>query len=614
MREHFVFLSGCGWSDCGGAQRPPALARCLLEEGHEVSFYGGPRLGSLMPMDKHRPRLLASEAELMALTGEEPGWVIICLPTYWRLAEAFRLCGWRVCYDLLDDWSGFVAHGDLPQNVLTDEATLFAQADRVICSAPALLQRAAAWGRDDTMLVPNGGPEAPLSNIGGGPTAVYSGYLFGSWFDWQLLGELEDAGVETEVIGGYQNVPEWEHIKFLGELPWPEALVRMTTAQVGIIPFQHDAICESADPIKAYDYWACGLWTVATPTLTALRGRPYTLFGERGTFVRTVRDAVEAQQAQRPSGDFVLENSWSRRVGLLVEALRKPATMRLRPVAALPEPTTPEASCRLRLTWQAPVRCNREQPCSYCNNATERAAKPQDMPGTAEAWFRVFARLADAGHGPLYLSVCYGEPLSDSMVMEVVARLARFTKIDLVSNLLAAPAALRGIPRNGNVAICASWHPEAWPDLATFLERRAQVEGTGIQVPTVQVVAWPPFLDKIDDWGKQCADAGAAFGVLPFWGTYEGKAYPDAYESGTERWQADPRTGGSGDRWFGKACRTGKDYIFVGYDGEVYRCVMPSPRMGNLLRGDVELATEATACPAERCPCPDLWKYREVGL
>lgn len=33
-----AILSGCRYTDCGGAQRPPALARSFIEFGHEVEY------------------------------------------------------------------------------------------------------------------------------------------------------------------------------------------------------------------------------------------------------------------------------------------------------------------------------------------------------------------------------------------------------------------------------------------------------------------------------------------------------------------------------------------------------------------------------------------------
>jgi hypothetical protein len=463
----------------------------------------------------------------------------------------------------------------------------------------------------------------------GDPAAVYCGYLQGSWFDWQPLMQLGEAGIATTVVGNIITDPEIAHVRFVGEKPYPEAMRYVAAADVGLIPFKHLEICRAVDPIKAYDYWAAGLWTVATPQMEALRGRPFVLFAKPEDFPAAVQEAAERRETEAPDAAFVAANSWAERAKALSavlwpeaaaddEALREreaeSARERSRRHGLPPEAAgaVAESDCALRCTWQAPIRCNMSPPCPYCNNAAERARKPQDMPGTAKEWLAGFEGLSAQVGGPLYLSVCYGEPLADPKVVEVAARLAERHKLDLVTNLLAPVSTLGPFPRNGNVALCVSYHPHAWESPEAFLRKLREVERSGLRCGTVQVVAWPPYLPQLEEWASLFAGEGFAFGVLPFWGEWEGRAYPDAYPGGTERWQAAPATGRCGDRWQGKPCWAGARYVYIGHTGETWRCVMPSPGLGNLLAGEVRLATEPEPCPSERCPCPDLWQWQCV--
>ena len=598
MTDRLLLLSGCRWNDTGGAQRPPQLARALARLGHEVAYWPG----DARVKDTGGVTLLIEKHNIPEWAGAgKRGWVLLHYPTLWPLASDLVHDGWRLCYDCLDDWAAFVDQGFLRAQDVRHEREVWQKAERVCCTTQALVDLAAQEGRGDAVLIPNAGPEAPIPRQDPTATAIFSGYLFGPWLDWSALDALERAGVDVEIIGKHGNPPGFRHLRFVGEKPWTAALERMAGAQVGIIPFKGPGVCTAVDPVKWYDYAAAGLWTVATPVMRELEGRPWTILAEPQDFPDAVREAAARQKTDRPTAEHVRANSWGRRAERLLGLLHSPQVMVVAPrEVPIPLASMPEEKCKLRVTWQAPIRCNMHPPCPYCNNHGTRATLPQDMPGTAEEWFRGFARLADFGPGPLYLSVCFGEPLADPLVLEVVARLARFTRIDLVTNLVAPMRVLNGIPRNGNVALCTSFHPHAWPSLEAFIEKRRAVERSGLRCGVAQVVDWPPYRNRIPEWGRQCAEAGIAFGVTPFWGEFEGRQYPDAPQPS--------------ERWKGKLCRAGKDYCYVTYTGEVRACVMPSRRLGNLLTGEgVALLKIPAPCESETCSCPDLWRLQEGG-
>jgi len=270
----------------------------------------------------------------------------------------------------------------------------------------------------------------------------------------------------------------------------------------------------------------------------------------------------------------------------------------------------PEAECRLRITWEAPATCDMKPPCPYCNNQFGRQGKP-GLSAPRGWWINAFGTLARR-HGPLYLSACYGEPLSDPECIEVLAWVARENRVDISSNILAPVSALAALPRNGNVAIATSYHPAAWGPppappvnggegdarIAAFMAKRVEIERAGIRCGIASIVAWPPHLPLIEEFRTRCEAAGVQAEVLPFWGTHEGREYPPA----AERVKAAP----------GGMCRTGRDYAFVGWNGVARRCYMPEARaLGNVLRGEVRLLDEPTPCEASVCPCPDMWRYRE---
>jgi len=335
--------------------------------------------------------------------------------------------------------------------------------------------------------------------------------------------------------------------------------------------------------------------------------------------------------------EVIAASGWDRRAVEMAEVLERAVAMA--PSPALPvngegvgaaarrrlPAGLPEAECRLRVTWEAPASCDMRPPCAYCNNQFGRKGKP-GLSAPRGWWIRAFVTLAQR-HGPLYLSACYGEPLSDRECIEVLAWVARENKVDISSNILAPVSALGPLPRSGNVAIATSYHPHAWGPpvnvgegdarIAAFLAKRDEIERTGIRCGIASIVAWPPHLPLIEEFRARCEAVGVQAEVLPFWGTHEGREYPGAYSA--EQWAVvgaglvphpSPLPGGEGT-WAG-LCRTGRDYLFVAWNGVARRCYMPEAQaLGNVLRGAVRLLDEATACCSPVCPCPDMWRYRE---
>ena len=195
-----LFASGCGWSDCGAGQRPPQLAKALAARGYDVFYYSN--------MDAYAKR---SDGVHILCRDEWPGWLdqaqrhpgiaIVALATYFPTVVPLVDAGWRLVYDLIDDWQAFVDCGELPGYVLGHEPELLARAELVTCSAPALMERAHALGATRTALIPNGGPrsflsvpEKPPADMGtDGIRAVYVCCMIGKWFDWEPIKELAAA-------------------------------------------------------------------------------------------------------------------------------------------------------------------------------------------------------------------------------------------------------------------------------------------------------------------------------------------------------------------------------------------------------------------------------------
>ena len=593
-----AILSGCRYTDCGGAQRPPALARSFIEFGHEVDYHC--RMEPRRSVYADRVHIVESDALADA------DLCICCLPEYAPLADRLRQDGAVVIYDLLDDWDGFVARGDLQPHQLAMEAELVRIASLVTCSAPSLVARAARLGALHTLLVPNAGPDWAFPVLTQKYDWVYSGYLYGSWLNWHVLNLLDETGLSGLLIGRYDNLPDWKNTEARGELSHSDALSAMSSAKVGVIPFQGE-LCRSVDPIKYYDYLAAGLWTVTTPDVEPLAGRPYVRMASPERFVEAVIESInDYDRYISPSVMDLQGERWRDRAGTILEAART-----LRPTDEPPIPVPAKKpkrehwngirlaneDCRLRVTWMAPASCNMEPPCPYCSNIDTRIHQPP-LGADPQALLDGFRWLSEIA-GPLYLSVCYGEPMSNQSTIEIAAELAKYNRVDIVSNLIAPLDVWEQLACRPNVAVAASYHPHHWT-VTEFLRHRRRIGALGIRMGIVNVVAYPPDdTEQSDSIVQDIRNRGIEVWRLPYGGPYHGVTYPlpsaDASDTAFDLSKI--------------RCRTGMDYIAVDTAGTAYRCYTMGEPIGSILDKSVQLATDAHPCTQQVCSCDDMHQF-----
>ena len=308
-----IVLSGCAFGCSGGGQRPPQLALAAARAGDDVAYYSGAVADADATVEGVAIHHGWDAVVSWALAGE-PGWVFCCLAKYWPQAQELLGQGWRLSYDMLDDWDAFERHGDLTGAGLTYERELLDAAQVVTASAPVLVDRCARLGRPDAHLVLQGGPTQPLPRTAphdGTPFAVFVGSLWGSWIDWDCLRLLgESRKLRTTIIGGGNPNAQVPGATMLGEMPREQAHGLLSLSDVGIIPFRHRDICRAVDPVKVWEYAAAGLWTVATPEMEALADRDYVVLAQPHEFVEACRWAAAYRRIDPPSEEFVRANSW----------------------------------------------------------------------------------------------------------------------------------------------------------------------------------------------------------------------------------------------------------------------------------------------------------------
>ena len=163
----------------------------------------------------------------------------------------------------------------------------------------------------------------PHRAAGAAPVLGYIGCI-SRWFDWSVVIDLAERVPEAriELVGPCHEAPGRTlppNVVLRPACPHVEAVERLRTFTVGLIPFKRSQLTEGVDPIKYYEYRGMGL-----PVLTTRFGEMATRTAEDGVhFVDAPDGLAAALAASAVAGDvdarivrimeFRAQHSWARR-------------------------------------------------------------------------------------------------------------------------------------------------------------------------------------------------------------------------------------------------------------------------------------------------------------
>jgi hypothetical protein len=318
--------------DIGGGSRAAQIAFELLRTGFHVTYVAmypsgeGVDLG-LRYMHPMLEQFSIEAFDLDDIDGRaDAGIVILEAPAQPFLVPTRMLKqrGWRIVYDIIDDWTDFALGGYwyFPDV----EAEIVFLADTVVASAPDLVRHGVKLGAE-TSLIPNAvnsplfGPvagEAP-SDLPSGHIIGYMGSLYGDWFDWDALRGVADAFPDSHIVvigDDHYKRPMPSNVIYLGLKPQSDLPAYVQRFDVGIVPFEVSEATHAVSPLKVYEYLASGA-PVAAPPLRALEGLD-------GVYVDVdlVAAVTRAMDAPKPDRELALEqHSWHERVVQLMQSV-----------------------------------------------------------------------------------------------------------------------------------------------------------------------------------------------------------------------------------------------------------------------------------------------------
>lgn len=327
-RSPVVILAAVPIHDIGGGSRSTQLAVEMVRQGYHVtlvSLYEAQESVDLglrfIHPNLEQARVERFDPELLSSRAGSAGLVLVEAPAAPLVshARALRTAGWDLVYDVIDDWSDPALGGEWHRPEL--EREVIASADRVVASAPDLVRRVEARGRE-AFLVPNGvnvgifGCDLPPrpADLPDAETIIgYHGSLYGGWFDWESLRRVAVANPQAAVvlIGDDKTARPVmpSNVRFLGLRPQTDLPGYVQRFDVGIVPFIVNDATHAVSPLKAYEYLASGV-PVAAPPLRALEG----MDGVHADhdLVAAVDSALAGERPDRARA--LKEHSWEERV------------------------------------------------------------------------------------------------------------------------------------------------------------------------------------------------------------------------------------------------------------------------------------------------------------
>ena len=248
-----------------------------------------------------------------------------------------RLSCYRLA-DRLDQFSG------IPGSVGELQKDLVKRVDFVIATSRSLWEWARAEREEGVYYLPNGvnknffytggGKPADFPDDGR-PVAVYAGTI-DTRFDLDTLRYAVEEEKELyfllvgpvtleTLLPQLRELEAKDNFSWIGPRDYNALPAYMQHSSVGIIPFYLNELTEAVNPIKYYEYLACGLPVVA-PLMRELAemGGPINFYSDREEFRQTLHKALEKKRSERESyTGFAAEHTWEKRFKEVTGILKK---------------------------------------------------------------------------------------------------------------------------------------------------------------------------------------------------------------------------------------------------------------------------------------------------
>jgi teichuronic acid biosynthesis glycosyltransferase TuaH len=248
-----------------------------------------------------------------------------------------------VVYDITDDWT-LTSSPDWEKRLIAQQDRRLCQkADLVVVCSESLRETRQPWSKR-LLLLPNGvdvehylaapTPGADSSSAAStcGPVFGYTGTLHDDRVDCNLVLALARAFPQGRVrlVGPDFLSPASRallvgqpNVELVGPVPYAEIVSAMRPFNVCIVPHHESAFTQSLNPIKLWEYLACGKPIVST-NVAGFRDYPHLVevASQAPEFIEACRRALgEGQSRTAARREVAARNSWQARLDELLATL-----------------------------------------------------------------------------------------------------------------------------------------------------------------------------------------------------------------------------------------------------------------------------------------------------
>ncbi len=236
-------------------------------------------------------------------------------------------------YRIADDVPAFESVPGRADQVVSD---LVKKADIVFVTARTLLEKY-SWAGSKLHYLPNGVDFDHFTDSVDtlpdefrtipAPRAIYVG-MIADWFDVDIIKSAAKAypNISFVLIGesaiDLSAIKSLQNVYILGGKKYSTIPTYLKNSDVGLIPFKQNRLVESVNPIKLYEYMACGLPVVSArwETVEGLDSPAY-LYDSFVEFAEMLELSLSGEVDQQKMIDFARQNSWERQFNKVIKVL-----------------------------------------------------------------------------------------------------------------------------------------------------------------------------------------------------------------------------------------------------------------------------------------------------
>ena len=257
----------------------------------------------------------------------------------------------------------------------------------------------------------------------------------------------------------------------------------------------------------------------------------------------------------------------------------------------------------LRIEWNMLYTCNYRCPHCIFEGKWEEYGKRNryvPVPEMMGIWNNIFK-----DHGRAEIVISGGEPFLYPDFIELIRELSKVHyPINISTNSSGDLKRFTERIDPERVSLTLSFQP-GFDTIEAVLERKKFLKERGFSSDYINFCAYPPYLDKLDEYTSKAEARGEILKVIPYNGPYKGVNYPDGYTAAEKeklginsQWEKNVRKKGT-------LCAAGQRSALIFPDGNVARCGQIGEKLviGNIFEAGFHLMENPMICDSEICPC-----------